>query len=89
MRCFIKREWVIKIDCFLFLTCKEKKSILNEDEIRERICKIIDPNLVKEAIQCLEEFDYCFKLEPEEEVVYEEKGYLFPSLRPKKDFALG
>ena len=53
------------------------------------MCEIIDPSLVKEAIQCLEEFDYCFKLGPEEEVVYEEKGYLFPSIRPKKDFALG
>lgn len=51
--------------------------------------KVIDTSLIGDAIQCLEEFDYCFKLQPEEEVVYEKKGYLFPSLRPSNTFVLG
>ena len=57
--------------------------------MKERMSKVIDSTMIDDAIRCLEEFDYCFKLKDEEEKVYGGKGYLFPSLRPKKDFVLG
>jgi hypothetical protein len=61
--------------------------------MKERINKVISKEekevSLKEAIQSLEEFDYCFKLSTEEEKLYKEVGYLFPHLRPEGSFALG
>lgn len=50
-----------------------------------------------EVINCLEEFEFCYKLsEKEEKETYGKQGYLFPTLRPSdgrfgisKDFMLG
>lgn len=44
----------------------------------------------KEVIECLECFDFCFKLTKEEKEIYEieEDAFLFPCLRPKKEIAL-
>ena len=46
-------------------------------------------NTIDEIIRCLEEFDFCYPIDTEEaKEVYQisEGGFLFPSLRPKKDF---
>lgn len=69
----------------------EQLDILTEKCIKRRIRKVLDSAGVDlgEAIQCLEEFDYCFKLSEEEEKIYKDSGYLFPSLRPEGSFALG
>lgn len=72
-----------------FLPTQVEKSILSEQEVKDRMSKVIDTEFLEQAIQCLEEFDYCIKLQPEEEILYTEKGYLFPSLRPVGSFFLG
>jgi hypothetical protein len=74
------------------LRIEKGKSILKEEIIKARFKIIIgETNSIKleEAIKCLEEFDYCFKLSEEEEKIYKDNGYLFPSLRPEGSFALG
>lgn len=60
--------------------------------IEKRVSNILKQSedlLIDQVIECLLEFDYCFKLDNEQERLYCDKGYLFPSLRPKKNFKLG
>lgn len=66
-------------------------AILSVEFVKTRISKVISETKISvdEAIQCLEEFDYCFKLSSEEERLYKEGGYLFPNIRPKGSFVLG
>lgn len=67
--------------------------MLKEEVVYGRIKKIllganIDSISAEEGIQCIEEFDYCFKLSLEEAKVYKSNGYVFPSLRPEGSFSL-
>lgn len=64
-------------------------AILSRDLIKQRIVLgVKDKITVKEAIRCLEMFDYFFELSPEEENLYQETGYLLPSLRPVGSLAI-
>lgn len=60
------------------------ESILSRKLIEARLAPVIDKvRSVNEVINCLEEFEFCFKLsEKEEKETYRKQGYLFPSLRP-------
>lgn len=47
-----------------------------------RLAKAVKPNLIDVAIECLEDFEFCYKLSQEQTNTYSKEGYLFPSLRP-------
>ena len=68
----------------------EVPAILSEGLVRKRIKQALSERIsADEAIQCLEDFDYFFKLTSEEEILYKQKGFLLPSLRPVGRFAIG
>ena len=68
----------------------EVPAILSEELVRKRIKQALSEKIsTDEGIRCLEDFDYFFKLSSEEEVLYKQKGFLLPSLRPVGRFAIG
>ena len=58
-------------------------SILPHQLVEERIIKskIATNYNILEIIECLQQFDFCYKLDSEEEKMYNTVGYLFPCLR--------
>lgn len=50
--------------------------------MRNRLAKVVEQNLIDIAIECLEDFEFCYKLSQEQTNTYSKEGYLFPGLRP-------
>lgn len=70
-------------------------SILPHQLVKDRIiqAKIATDENILEVIECLQQFDFCYKLNEEEEKMYGSKdkplsGYLFPSMRKPAPLSL-
>lgn len=47
---------------------------------------IVNADQIDDLIECLCQFDFCFKLTDEEAKIYGVQGFLFPSLRPRGEY---
>lgn len=65
-------------------------SILPHRILEERLIqsKVASKENVLEVIECLQQFDFCYKLNSEEELIYKSDGYLFPFMRRVNKFQL-
>lgn len=68
------------------------QSIISLKGMKERLFAVFkDSQLVSTAMECLEEFEFCFKLAKEENLLYEQnelESYMIPTLRPNGDFGV-
>lgn len=60
-------------------------SILPHSVLQDRLLlsNVATPKNLLEVIECLQQFDFCYKLNSKEEKVYGLEGYLFPFMRKK------